>query len=77
MGAPSPEVFLSLLLVRALRKNYPVLYRDIDNSVAAATKQFPFGSDLIISRIAREQTDPKEPGLSFSQSAPAEAHVAC
>ena len=26
MGAPSPELFLSLLLVRALKKNYPVLY---------------------------------------------------
>ena len=76
MGAPSPEVFLSLLLVRALWKNYPVLYRDIDNSIAASTKQFPFTSDSIISRIAREQADPKEPSLSSSQSSTTEAHVA-
>ena len=76
MGTPSPEVFLSLLLVHALGKNYPVLYHDIDNSIAAATKQFPFGSDSIISRIACKQTDPKEPSLSSSHSAPAEAHVA-
>ena len=76
MGAPSPDLFLSLLLVRALRKNYPVLYRDIDNSIAAATKQFPFTSNSIINRIAREQADPKEPTSSTSQSSSAEAHVA-
>ena len=76
MGAPSPEVFLSLLLVRALRKNYPVLYRDIDNSIAASMKQYPFTSDLIISHIACEQNDPKEPSLSSSQSSSAEAHIA-
>ena len=70
MGAPSAEIFLSLLLVRALKKNYPVLYRDIDNSLASAMKQSPFPSSAIINRIAREQIDPKEPDVST------EAHVA-
>ena len=52
MGAPSAEIFLSLLLVCALKKHYPVLYRDIDNSLASATKQSPFPSSAIINRIA-------------------------
>ena len=76
MGALSLEVFLSLLLVRALRKNYLILYRDIDNLIAAATKQFPFGSDSIINCITCEQADPKEPSLSSSQSSSTEAHIA-
>ena len=72
MGAPSPELFLSLLLVCALKKNYPVLYRDIDNSLAGAMKQSPFSSTSIINRIAREQTDLKEPDSSVLST---EAHV--
>lgn len=73
MGAPSPDIFLSLLLVQALKKNYPVLYRDVDNLIAMATKQSPFSSAAIINRIAREQTDPKEPDSSVPT---AEVHVA-
>ena len=78
MGVPSPEVFLSLLLVQSLQKNYPVLYRDIDNSIMAAMKQFPFTSDSIISCITREQADPKEPSLFSANpsSRSAEAHIA-
>lgn len=53
-----------------------VLYRDINNSIAAATKQFPFGSDSIINHIACKQADLKEPSLSSSQSSSTEAHVA-
>ena len=73
MGAPSAEIFLPLLLVHALKQNYPVLYWDIDNSLASAMKQSPFPSSAIINRIAREQIDPKE----LDTSAPAtEVHVA-
>ena len=72
MGAPSAEVFLSLLLVRALKKHYPVLYRDIDNSLASATKHSPFPSSAIINCIAREQIDLKEPDTSTPVT---EAHI--
>ena len=73
MGAPSAEIFLSLLLVCALKKNYPILYRDIDNSLVSATKQSPFPSTAIINQIAREQIDPKKPDVSRHTT---EAHVA-
>jgi hypothetical protein len=56
MGAPSPQDFLSILLVNALRPIKHV-YNDIENGLSYASDLCPYGLNEIYSRIECYQTN--------------------
>ncbi|KAJ7585796.1 hypothetical protein C8J56DRAFT_892475 [Mycena floridula] len=68
-GAPDPDTFLSVLLLRTTLANYPALFRDINDHLTSATALNPYTSDQVASQILAEIATPTHSKLETANVA--------